>query len=111
MTFMMVVLEFFSDFGGLPILIMLGLYRVLPIKHFSKEIKIGYAIEVCTSLIPIFLVILMNNAENPKELTWLAVTTFTTHLIAVLNFTLEIIIVIKQSMRNSRLRNQGFRAY
>lgn len=95
MTFMMVVLEFFSDFGGMPIIIMFGLYRILPIKHFSKEIKIGYAIEVCTSLIPIFLISLLNNVENPSELTWLVVTQFTLRIIAIVNFGFEIIIVIK----------------
>jgi hypothetical protein len=101
MTFMMVVLEFFSDFGGMPVIIMFGLYRVLPIKHFSREIKIGYAIEVCTSLIPVFLVCLMNNMENPKELSWLVTTQLTLRLFAIVNFGFEVIIVIKQIIHNT----------
>lgn len=102
MTFYMVVLEFFSDFGGMPVIITFGLYRILPMKHFSKDIKIGYAIELFTSLIPVFFIMLMNNASNPDELNWLVVTLFTTRLYAIFNFGIEIIIVISQTLSNAR---------
>jgi hypothetical protein len=107
----MVILEFFSDFGGMPVIIMFGLYRVLPIKHFSREIKIGYAIEVCTSLIPVFLVCLMNNMENPKELSWLVTTQLTLRLFAIVNFGFEVIIVIKQIIHNTYQRKRNNPAY
>jgi hypothetical protein len=48
----------------------LGLFRLLPIKEFSYEIGFGYTAEFITSLLPMFLMQVMNNADS-QDLTTL----------------------------------------
>jgi hypothetical protein len=49
------VKDFFANIGGIPILITLGLYRILSPDENAVEINIGYGIEITTSLIPMLL--------------------------------------------------------
>lgn len=61
LTFMMVTMDFFKDFGGLPLMITMGLYRVLSPRDFPRLIVGSYAIEIFTSLLPLLVLQLLNN--------------------------------------------------
>lgn len=63
-TFMEVALDFFSDFGGLPVMITTGSYRLLSPRDFKYRILLGYAIEMSTSMFPMLIIMLINNGVN-----------------------------------------------
>lgn len=65
-TLIVVILEFFSNLAGIPILTTFGLYRLLPPRDFLKEITIGYVLEITTAIIPM-MVIQWENNELHRE--------------------------------------------
>lgn len=60
-TLIVVILEFFSNLAGIPILTTFGLFRLLPLRDFLREICIGYVLEITTATIPMMLIQWENN--------------------------------------------------
>lgn len=88
------VKDFFEIIGGIPILITLGLYRVLSPEENAVEINIGYGIEITTSLVPMLIFQLMNNSVHAGEMSWLQTILLTLRFISVFFFAFEILVII-----------------
>ena len=96
---------------GMPILIALGFYKLLPNKDFRSEILLGYIVEIITSLLPMLSVQVMNNSAMVGSLTWLKVTSLTFRIVSLLLFIIEAVIFIWESFINFKMRDTNIRRY
>ena len=63
MTFDVAVVDVFQDFAGMPFIILFGLYKILPTKHFRKEICLGFCIEIGLGALPLVVIHMLNYRE------------------------------------------------
>lgn len=92
-------------------LMLIGTFRLLPSFFFPKEICVGYAIELIFNLFPTFLVQMFNNTDMPGFLTGIQSTSLAFKMFLILNFFIEIILVIYEIVMNRKMRKlriQGF---
>lgn len=108
---MYVILQFFSDLGGMPLLITFGLYRIFPIRDFLREICLGYFTELSTSLLPMLLIQLYNNEEHSEMMTWIQITCLALRSLQLILLVLEILVLLYEARYNSKMRGLGFRNY
>ena len=88
-----------------------GTFRLLPSRYFPKEVCFGYAIELIFNLFPTFLVQMFNNTDMPGFLTGIQSTSLAIKMFLILNFFIELILVIYEIVLNRKMRKlkiQGF---
>ena len=106
-----VILYMFNNLRGMPVLIGLGFYKLLPNKDFRCEILIGYAIEATTSTIAMLSVQFNNNSSTVGSLTWIQVTSLSLRFLSILLFIFELVIFGWESLINFKMRNTNIRRY
>lgn len=92
-------------------LMLIGTFRLLPSFYFPKEICLGYAIELIFNLFPTFLVQMFNNTDMPGLLSGIQATSLAIKMFLILNFFVELILVIYEIVLNRKMRKlriQGF---
>lgn len=103
-TFMEIMLDFFSDFGGLPVMISTGSFRLLSPRDFKYRILIGYAIEMSTSMFPMLIIMLINNGVNEEADTLLQIFCAWLHKVAFLSLLFEFFVLTWEFNYNKQQR-------
>lgn len=108
---MRAIVNFFSDLGGMPLLMTFGMYRIFPARDFSREICFGYVAELTTSLIPMLVIQIMNNELHVGEFSWLQMSCMILRFLSLFTLSMEILILTFEYRYNSKMRGAGFRTF
>ena len=76
----------------------LGLFRVLPLKDFQCEVAVGYCLDLVISILPMFLLQVMNNYDTENSLTTIQSLTIMIKMLCFLLLIIEMLIFVWEVM-------------
>lgn len=88
-----------------------GFYRLLPSKDFPIEISLGYAIDLFLGVFPMLFIEIFNNSLSPGKLATLQSVIIIFKLLSLLNFTIEIIVMIWEIRLNYKMRGLNIKGF
>lgn len=101
----------FSLYLSMHFLYYTGFYRLLPSKDFPIEISLGYALDLFLGVLPMLFIEIFNNSLSPGKLAGLQSIIIIFKLLSLLNFTIEIIVMIWEIRLNYKMRGLNIKGF